>query len=198
MDKKNKNKEKIKGKEKTKDKKNKKKEKTKEKKNNNKEKIKDKKNITEEIFFKISYYDKNIIKTITTIVCINLLLVLYYNNLNHFDSILSYISIIMGIILIYSVHNDNRFFINLVHYFIIIFFFPLSIFFTNEFLLFAGLICVLFVQIQWKCLNKCILWTDKQEKIVEYYGLDYIFYFGVLFITIIISYKLGKLNKIKL
>ena len=159
--------------------------KDKKKKKDKKRKIKDNNNLL------IKKNEKYTICSFISIICLLGILILIYRNLNFYDYIITFLSIIFLLPLIYFVYIDNRFFIDLIHFYIAILF-VLSIFFNDKFLLFNALLSSIFTQIQWKIFDKCILFTCDQVSNNEYYGINYITEIGVLFVTIILSYKLGK------
>jgi len=159
--------------------------KDKKKKKDKKRKLKDNNNLL------IKKNEKYTICSVIFIICLLGILILIYKNLNFYDYIVTLLSIIFLLPLIYFVYIDNRFFIDLIHFYIAILF-VLSIFFNDKFLLLISLFVSIFTQIQWKIFDKCILFTCDQVSNNEYYGINYITEIGILFVTIILSYKLGR------
>ena len=135
--------------------------------------------------------EKYTICSVIFIICLLLTLILICRNLIFYDYIVTLLSIIFLLPLIYFVYIDNRFFIDLIHFYIAIVF-VLSTFFNDKFLLLTSLLACIFTQIQWKIFDKCILFTCDQVSNNEYYGINYITEIGILFVTIILSYKLGR------
>lgn len=135
--------------------------------------------------------EKYTICSVIFITCLLFTLTLIYRNLFFYDYIVTFLSIIFLLPLIYFIYIDNRFFIDLIHFYIAILF-VLSVFFNDKFLVLTSLLASIFTQIQWKIFNKCILFTCEQVSNNEYYGINYITEIGILFVTIILSYKLGR------
>lgn len=156
-----------------------------------KKKKKEKKNKAKKNKLIIKKNEKYTICSAIFIACLLFTLTLIYRDLGFYDYIVSIISIIFLFPLIYFVYIDNRFFIDLIHFYIAILF-VLSLFFNDKFLLLTSLLSSIFTQIQWKIFNKCILFTCDQVYNNEYYGINYITEIGVIILTIILSYKLGK------
>ena len=161
------------------------------KKKKDKKTKKDKKHKIKDNNLLIKKNEKYTICTVIFITCLLFTLTLIYRNLIFYDYIVTLLSIIFLFPLIYFVYIDNRFFIDLIHFYIAILF-VLSTYFNDKFLLLTSLLASIFTQIQWKIFDKCILFTCDQVSNNEYYGINYITEIGILFVTIILSYKLGR------
>jgi hypothetical protein len=134
-----------------------------------------------------------------SILCITIFLcsiTIFSRSLSIYDTYFCYITILIEAILVISIHINNRLLIDITHYgiaLILIF----SIFVEDLYVLCCAIVGLLFVQIQWKILDKCILYTKEQSDIISKYKLDYVTHIGALIITIILSFKIGKQTNIK-
>lgn len=138
----------------------------------------------------ITQHDKRLIYSISWFVIVSLSLITLLCDLIWSERCAAYFTICTKVVLIYALYVDNRRFIDIAHYNIGVCF-MLSILCTNVWLLSIGLVCILFVQIQWLCLSKCILATKADVNLMTLFGMGYIPIFGAMFITIALAYKIG-------
>jgi len=138
----------------------------------------------------IPQFDKHLIYSISWFVIISLSLIGLVCDIVWSERSIVYFVLCTKLVLIYALYTDNRRFIDIAHYNIGVCF-MLSVLCTNIWILSIGLICILFVQIQWLCLSKCILATKADMNLLTLFGMGYLPVFGAMFITVALAYKIG-------
>ena len=130
--------------------------------------------------------ERNIIITITVLIDIILLSILFTQQLLPFDTIFCIVNLIFHALLYYSLSNDNKKIINFLHYMLFISI-TLGIFIDNRYILALVISLLIIIQILWIIYNECIL--NRISHIEHGYGKA--INILTLLLTVIISTKLG-------